>query len=47
MMCHLGNIAQDVGETINIDPKTGKIEGNKRAMKNWKRDYEKGWEPKL
>ena len=47
MMCHLGNIAQDVGETIHIDTKTGKIKGNKKAMKNWKRDYQEGWEPKL
>ena len=47
MMCHLGNIAQDVGETIYIDTKTGKIKGNKKAMKNWKRDYQEGWEPKL
>lgn len=47
MLCHLGNIAQDVGETIHIDTKTAKIKDNKKAMKNWKRDYHKDWEPKL
>ncbi|WP_297693148.1 Gfo/Idh/MocA family oxidoreductase [uncultured Eudoraea sp.] len=47
MLCHLGNMAQDVGETLNIDTTTGKILNNKKAMASWKRDYEKGWEPKL
>ena len=47
MLCHLGNIAQDVGETIRIDTSSGKVLGNEDAMKNWKRDYEKGWEPRL
>ena len=47
LICHLGNIAQEVGNTIQIDPKTGRIENNKQAMKLWKRDYEKGWEPTL
>jgi predicted dehydrogenase len=47
MLCHLGNIAQDVGETIRIDTSSGKVLGNEDAMKNWKREYEKGWEPRL
>ena len=47
MLCHLGNIAQDVGETITIDTDSGKIIGNEKAMKNWKREYENGWEPKI
>ncbi len=47
MLCHLGNIAQDVGETIRIDTSSGKVIGNEDAMKNWKREYEKGWEPRL
>lgn len=47
MLCHLGNIAQDVKRTIHIDTNTGKIKNDRKAMKNWKREYEKGWEPKL
>ena len=46
-LCHYGNIAQDVGHTINIDTKNGKIIKDKPAMKHWGREYEKGWEPKL
>lgn len=47
MICHYGNIAQEVGGTIHIDPKTGKIKDNQEAMKFWKRSYEPGWEPKV
>lgn len=47
MICHLGNIAQDVGRTINIDTETGRVLNDPEAMKNWKREYENGWEPKL
>ncbi|UJH68585.1 Gfo/Idh/MocA family protein [Allomuricauda sp. SCSIO 65647] len=47
MLCHLGNMAQDAGETIEIDVKTGKVLNNDTVMATWKRDYEKGWEPKL
>ena len=47
MLCHLGNFAQDAGHTLKIDTKTGKVLNNDAVMKNWKREYEKGWEPKL
>jgi hypothetical protein len=47
MLCHLGNMAQDAGETLKVDTKTGKILKNKQAMAAWKREYENGWEPKL
>jgi len=47
MLCHLGNMAQDAGETLNIDAATGKVLNNEKAMKSWKREYENGWEPKL
>ena len=47
MLCHLGNIAQNVNRTINIDSKTGKIIKDKEAMSFWKREYEPGWEPKI
>tara|TARA_R110000868_G_scaffold128441_2_gene336564 strand:- start:1783 stop:3111 length:1329 start_codon:yes stop_codon:yes gene_type:complete len=47
MLCHLGNMAQDAGETLKIDSKTGKVLNSKKAMENWKREYQSGWEPKL
>lgn len=47
MLCHLGNMAQDAGETLKIDTATGKVLNNEKAMSNWKRDYETGWEPVL
>lgn len=47
MLCHLGNMAQDAGETIQIDTTTGKVLNNEKAMASWKREYEAGWEPKL
>ncbi len=47
MLCHLGNMAQDTGDTLWVDPLTGKVLNNKNAMKSWKREYENGWEPKL
>lgn len=43
----LGNIAQRVGHSLEIDPKTGHILHNKEAQKYWSRKYEKGWEMKL
>jgi predicted dehydrogenase len=43
----LGNISWRMGRDLNIDPKTGHILNDKEAMKLWKRDYEKGWEPKV
>lgn len=46
-LCHLGNIAQDLKESLLIDPKTGRVLNNKKAMNMWKREYEKGWEVKL
>jgi len=47
MLCHLGNMAQDVGETLKIDTTTGKVLNSDKAMQAWKREYAEGWEPKL
>ncbi|MCF7569273.1 Gfo/Idh/MocA family oxidoreductase [Sabulilitoribacter arenilitoris] len=47
MLCHLGNMAQDAGETLKIDSKTGKVLNNDKVMQLWKREYQEGWEPKL
>lgn len=47
MTCHLGNISQELGRTLNINTKTGQVIKDKEAKKFWKREYQKGWEPKL
>ena len=45
-LCHLANLAQDLGETLHVDTKTGKILNN--IVDNyWKREYAPGWEPKV
>ena len=43
----LGNIAQRVGHSLNIDPLTGRILNDPEADKLWAREYEPGWEPKV
>lgn len=47
LLCHLGNIAQKMGRSLNTDPNNGKILGDKEALKMWGRKYEKGWEMTL
>ena len=47
MLCHLGNMAFDAGETIKIDTASGEVIGNDKAMASWSREYEPGWEPEL
>ncbi|MFD1316610.1 Gfo/Idh/MocA family protein [Namhaeicola litoreus] len=47
MLCHLGNMAQDAGQTLQIDQNTGKVLNNPEIMKQWKREYQPGWEPTL
>ena len=47
LLCHLGNIAQRTGRTLNCDPKNGRIVGDKEAIALWGREYEPGWEPKV
>ncbi len=47
LMVQLGNIALRTGESLNIDPKTGRILDNKKALQYWSRKYEKGWEPTI
>lgn len=46
MLCHLGNLAQDAGETLNLDA-NGKIINDKKIKDKMTREYHKGWEPKL
>jgi predicted dehydrogenase len=47
LLCHLANIAQRTGRTLNCDPSNGHIMNDKEAMQLWRRNYEKGWEPKV
>ncbi len=47
MLCHLGNMAFDAGESLKIDTSNGQVTNSDKAMKNWSRAYEPGWEPKL
>ena len=47
LLCHLANIAQRTGRTLHCDPKNGHILNDSDAMKLWKREYQKGWEPKV
>jgi predicted dehydrogenase len=46
LLCHLANISSRIGENFECDPTNGHIK-NKKGMELWKRQYEKGWEPKL
>lgn len=47
LLVQLGNIAQRVGHSLEINPENGHIVGDKEAQKLWAREYEKGWEMKL
>jgi predicted dehydrogenase len=47
LLCHLGNISQKTGRTLEINPDNGRIEKDPDAMKMWTREYEPGWEPKV
>jgi predicted dehydrogenase len=47
LLCHVGNIAWRVGRTLNCDPETGRIKGDRSAARLWSREYRLGWEPKV
>ena len=47
LLVQLGNIAQRVGRSLEIDPDTGHITGDEEVNQYWGRTYEKGWEMKL
>jgi hypothetical protein len=43
----LGQRGTGQGTALDIDPANGHIKNSKEAMKLWKREYRKGWEPKV
>jgi len=47
LMCHLGNIAWRTGHTVHFDQTRGRIVNDKSAEQFWRREYRKGWEPKV
>ena len=47
-LCHLGNIAWRTRSTLAIDPATGHIQHPTHDQQSfWRREYRKGWEPKV
>jgi len=47
LLCHLGNIAQEKGRTLEINPENGHIKNDAEAMQMWSREYEEGWTPSV
>ncbi len=43
----LSNIAWKYNRTLKLDTTNGHIQGDAEAMTMWRREYEKGWEPKV
>jgi predicted dehydrogenase len=46
-LCHLGNAAWRSGRTLQLDPKTGRIDADHTVRKYLARTYRSGWEPKV
>jgi predicted dehydrogenase len=46
-LCHLGNVAWRSDQTIDVDPGSGKIMGDKKLQALAGRSYQPGWEPKV
>jgi predicted dehydrogenase len=44
LLCHLGNIAQEIGRTLHCDTETGRVVGDPQVADYWSREYEPGWE---
>ena len=47
LLVQLGNISWLTKQTLEIDAKNGHILNNPAAQQYWKREYEKGWEPRV
>lgn len=46
-LCHLGNMAQDLRTSLEVDSTSGKVLNEPKAQALWGRTYEKGWEVKV
>lgn len=46
-MLHLSNIAWKLDRTLHLDKRNGHILGDEKAMAMWRREYAKGWEPRV
>jgi predicted dehydrogenase len=46
-LCHLANIAWRSGQTVDVDPLSGEILGDKKLKALAGRTYQPGWEPKV
>jgi predicted dehydrogenase len=47
LLVQLGNIAQRVGHSLELDPGNGHILNDQQANQYWRRSYEPGWEMKI
>ena len=47
LLCHLGNIAQQTGRSLDTDPTNGHIVDDAEASKLWTKDYREGWTPTI
>ncbi|MEZ4701532.1 MAG: Gfo/Idh/MocA family oxidoreductase [Rhodothermales bacterium] len=45
LLCHLGNVAQYTGMTLECDPTNGHVKNDTIMKQMWGREYEPGWEP--
>jgi predicted dehydrogenase len=45
-MCHLANLSYRLKKDLVLDPKTGRS-NDREVRKNWSREYQPGWEPKI
>ncbi len=47
LLVQMGNISQRTGRSLEIDPASGHIAGDRKAGEFWSRSYEKGWEMRI
>jgi hypothetical protein len=46
-LCHLGNIAQRLGRSLQLNPQTCQVRDDRDAAALWHRSYRTAWEPVL